>query len=233
LKRTGAAQSKRAPRGLKPKGQAERDVAPERTLRDRDVVRLTEQIIDSLETAERKDAMARVAIGGMLRELREKIPHGEWLGWLETDVPFTPRTAWSYIQLHDWSKTHPVNFEKLASLGPTKLYLLIRLSPKHLTALLARKRHRIPESGKLRTLAGMTVAELITVLRALTGRGRELPAADRAFASYRRGVNALVAAMDELTRHRASVAVAEVREVHATLVAAAAALAASFGLPPM
>jgi hypothetical protein len=201
-------------------------------LRDRDVVQLTKDIAASVAAAERSDAEARVAIGGKLRELREQIRHGEWLRWLESDVPFTARSAWSYMQLHDWAQRHPVNFEQLSSLGPTKLYLLIRLSPSAFAALLKRKRHRVPETGKLRTLAGMTVAELSSVLRALAGKGtEEQPAAARALGSYRRSVSAVVLAMEELAQHRDHLDLGEVSEVHATLLAAAATLAAAFGLP--
>jgi hypothetical protein len=217
---------------LKQKTQPpERDVAGTRTLRDRDVVQLTKSIADSLAAAERSDTEARVAIGGMLRELRTQIRHGEWLRWLESDVPFTSRSAWSYMQLHDWAERHPVNYQRLASLGPTKLYLLIRLKPKNLAALLARKRHRVPMSGQLRTLAGMTVAELKSVLTALSGGGENEAPAARAFSSYRRSVKAVVVAMEELTRHRASIDLSEVNALHASLLTAAAALAAAFHLP--
>jgi hypothetical protein len=208
----------------------ERDVAGTRTLRDRDVVALTKSIRERVADAERSDAEARVAIGGMLRELREQIRHGEWERWLESDVPFTPRSAWSYMQLHDWAQRHPVNFQQLAPLGPTKLYLLIRLKPEKLAALLKRKRHLVPMTGKLRSLAGMTVAELMSVLGGLSGGEKPGPA-DRAFTSYRRSVKAVVAAMDELTRYRQGVDLGEVKAVHATLLSAAAALAVAFGLP--
>jgi hypothetical protein len=165
----------------------------------------------------------------MLRELREQIRHGEWLQWLESDVPFTARSAWSYMQLNDWAQRHPVNFQRLAPLGPTKLYLLIRLKPKKLAALLARKRHRVPMSGELRTLAGMTVAELMSVLGALGGHAKR-PAA-RAFSSYRRSVRAVVAAMEELPQHREDLDLGEVSALHSSLLSAAATLAAAFHLP--
>jgi hypothetical protein len=208
----------------------ERDLAGPGTLRDRNVVELTTSIIDSLAGAERSDAEARVAIGGKLRELRGQIRHGEWLRWLESDVPFTPRSAWSYMQLHDWAQRHPVNFQQLAPLGPTKLYFLIRLAPEDLATLLERKRHRVPGSGKLRTLEGMTVAELRAVLGALSGSGASRPPAERALRSYRRSVKSVVMAMNELTRYRQGVDLGEVRTVHTTLLTAASALAAAFGL---
>jgi hypothetical protein len=37
----------------------------------------------------------------LLVEVRESLPHGEWLPWLQANVPFTDRTARNYIRLHD------------------------------------------------------------------------------------------------------------------------------------
>lgn len=46
----------------------------------------------SLERAQR--------IGRLLMEVRESLGHGEWLPWIEANLPFTDRTARNYIRLH-------------------------------------------------------------------------------------------------------------------------------------
>jgi hypothetical protein len=77
----------------------------------------------------------------------------------------------------------------------------------------------------------MTVAELRAVLGALSGNGASSrPPAERALRSYRRSVKSVVMAMDELTQHRQGVDRSEVKAVHTTLLTAASALAAAFGL---
>jgi hypothetical protein len=42
-----------------------------------------------------------VVIGGLLAEAKADLKHGEWLPWVEANLPFTDRTARNYMRLHD------------------------------------------------------------------------------------------------------------------------------------
>jgi hypothetical protein len=47
-----------------------------------------------------------IKLGGMLAEVREQIPHGEWLPWLEQNLPQIPdRTVQRYLQLWENRET--------------------------------------------------------------------------------------------------------------------------------
>lgn len=199
--------------------------AVSRTLKHKAVVQLTEAIVALEKSAAMGDVEARVEIGGMLAELRDLLPHGEWLRWLDSDVPFTPRIAQVYMHLHAWAQTHQVTFQRIAPLGASKVYLLMRQPGKVLAALLSQDRHRVPDTGKLRTLEGMTFKELLSVVQK-KGGSRTLSAADRALSSYRRRVHALVRATDSLVEHAAALPAPDVRDLAATLREAADALEA-------
>ncbi len=95
---------------------------------DSRVVTLTRQINAlQAETAERVvDAV--VEIGGRMAEVRGRLPHGQWHHWVEEAVPFTPRTVSNYMALAAWAEANPRELERLAWLGPSKLYLLAGLS---------------------------------------------------------------------------------------------------------
>ena len=200
------------------------------TLRSREVVEATAEIVSIGLEAGRNDVEARVTMGERLRWVRDELQHGEWLRWVEGDVPFTDRSARSYIRLYDWSRTHVAAYQRLAPLGVTKLYLLIRIRGEHLATLLKRKRHTVPGSGAVRTLEGMTYKELVAVVRELAVGSSEQTAAGEALSACRRGVRAVAKAAESLVAHRASVARQDVVALHAALLQTADRLASGYGL---
>jgi len=73
------------------------------------------------------DARIRVELGGVLREVRGRLPHGQWLDWLDATVPSTHRAAQNYIELAKWAETSPALFERVAPLGASKVFLISRV----------------------------------------------------------------------------------------------------------
>ncbi len=88
---------------------------------------LTGRILSIAQRTGKLDVDARVEIGGILVEVQARLDHGEWLLWLDESVPFTQRSAHSYMHLREWAAIHPGPYHKLAPLGPSKIYLLMAL----------------------------------------------------------------------------------------------------------
>ncbi|MBW8015041.1 MAG: DUF3102 domain-containing protein [Planctomycetes bacterium] len=42
-----------------------------------------------------------VKIGRLLQEQKSALPHGEFVGWIELNMPFSDRTARNYMRLHE------------------------------------------------------------------------------------------------------------------------------------
>jgi hypothetical protein len=77
----------------------------------------------------------RVALGGVLEQVRGRLEHGRWAGWLEETVPFTPRSALNDIELSSWAQAQPAVVEQVAPLGASKVYLMSKLPPARLEQL--------------------------------------------------------------------------------------------------
>lgn len=57
--------------------------------------------LDALIRAKVKDAIvAMVRSGEILTQVKEASKHGEWLPWLEKNVPFSQATAWRYMEVY-------------------------------------------------------------------------------------------------------------------------------------
>ncbi len=65
------------------------------------VRKLTEQLLELSRTAGQGDVQARVEIGGLLRDVKLTLEHGDWMAWLEEEVPYGDRTARGYIDLFE------------------------------------------------------------------------------------------------------------------------------------
>jgi hypothetical protein len=74
-----------------------------------------------------------IRIGQLLSEQKEGFNHGEWLPWIRANLPFTPRTAQSYMRLYserDRLKSENVShladaYRMLESPKPTGRYVTI------------------------------------------------------------------------------------------------------------
>ncbi len=189
------------------------------------VQKLTDQVLELCRTAGRGDVEARVTIGGLLRDVKLTLEHGDWLTWLEEEVPYGDRTARGYIDLFDWTQQQPTLYEHVAPLGTTKVIMLSRISPARLRGLLRPKRHQLPNGGPKLTLEQMTATQLASVL-ALTPTLET--SADAAMSSYRRRVTGLLRATEELVALGDEVDRDRIEEMHDDLVVATAQLADHF-----
>ena len=90
-----------------------RTLAPE----ERTIETITGEILE----AKRAGGEAILTIGRCLIEAKEKLPHGEWLPWLNEQVDLSERTAQKFMKLaREWS-----NPNTLADLGASKALMLL------------------------------------------------------------------------------------------------------------
>lgn len=87
-----------------------------------EIVRLHGEILDAYRGSIEKG----FRIGELLTEQKAKLDHGEWLTWLEENVPFTDRTARNYARLYD--QRDRFKEENIAALGAA--YRLLTESEK-------------------------------------------------------------------------------------------------------
>ena len=213
-------------------GQSRRLAIPEAGWRtDARVVRLTEQINRvQRQTAERVvDAV--IEIGRRMAEVRERLDHGQWRAWATEAVPFTTRTIANYTALAGWSDASPDEVERLAHLGPTKLYLLAGLPARARRRLTSSRPHTLPD-GRRKTIAIMTVAELAELVAGERGLAiaPRRPPIDRVLGRMRHRIAGLEAIADELVRRRAEVDGDEALELRNELVELVEAIDQGFGL---
>ena len=48
-------------------------------------------------------------IGQWLSEVKERLPHGQWLPWLKTEFGWSQPTAWRFISVYDQIKLSNLN----------------------------------------------------------------------------------------------------------------------------
>ena len=101
-------------------------------------------------------------MGKLLIEVKGELNHGNWLFWLNDNVPFTAATAKRAIQLWHLSQSDPDAFEALRPLGLTKAYKLMSMAPATRDAFLA-KAHAVPGGG-VQTPLEMTFEQMMAVL---------------------------------------------------------------------
>jgi hypothetical protein len=131
------------------------------------VVRLTERIL-KLDMQDKLERVAKaVKIGALLAEIRERLPPGAWLAWVDEAVPYAHRTAQFYIELEALSRAHAEDFMRFRHLGPTKLHRILSQPARIRRHIRERVRLRIPGTGELKPLDLMTLGEIDLVIRDL------------------------------------------------------------------
>ncbi len=76
--------------------------------RTQEIVRLHSEVVDHL----RQSLEKAIRIGQLLSEQKQVLKHGEFIPWLEANIPFTDRTARNYMRLYrerDRIKTETVS----------------------------------------------------------------------------------------------------------------------------
>lgn len=128
--------------------------APEEIPEEWDLETVTAEILTMKQDA----GNAILGIGQRLIEVKARLPHGEWLPWLEDRVEFSERTARNFMRLaREWT-----NRQALADLGAAKALLLL--------ALPAEERNQFMEEihmvkGEEKAVIDMTTRELEKAIR--------------------------------------------------------------------
>lgn len=195
------------------------------------VVHLTRQIMRLQAITASTVVESVIAIGDAAREIRDELPHGQWARWCAEAVPFARQTLSNYMALAAWAEERPQDIEKLAYLGPSKLYLLLPLPPGVRRRLTGRKPIAIPD-GPEKTIDRMTVAELARVtaeeVRALPAH-KPMPVG-RVVGRLRRSISGLDSSAQALIERSNDVDPDEARALHASLLEVAATLRDEFDL---
>lgn len=121
--------------------------------------------------AARRSADAVVAIGKQLMSIRDRLPHGQWVQWVDDNASFGRSTARNYIELARWSQREPAQFARLRHLGPGKLYVLAGVDARRVRALRPGKVVAVPGSEARKTIEVMTTLELGAVVGDLVAPG--------------------------------------------------------------
>ena len=120
------------------------------------------EILQLVAAANADAVTARAQVGKLLLEVKGELSHGDWLFWLNDNVPFTAATAKRAIQLWHLSQSDPDAFEALRPLGLTKAYKLMSMAPAARDAFLT-KAHAVPGGG-VQTPLEMTFEQMMAVL---------------------------------------------------------------------
>jgi hypothetical protein len=195
---------------------------------DRQVMRLTTEILRLQRRLAKK--VVGDAIGHRMLRVKANLVHGEWLRWLAEQMPFTHKTVSNYMMLARWSDERPQDIERLAHLGPTKMYLLAPLTPGVRRSLTSRTPIPIPGGGK-KTIDVMTVVELRKVIDGglATPPVRRLPIGE-VIQGVTHDMAGLGARLDTLFARKREVDEPTARNVHDGLLALAAEVRAQFDL---
>ncbi|HHH27507.1 MAG TPA: DUF3102 domain-containing protein [Polyangiaceae bacterium] len=165
---------------------------------DPEIQQLTSEIRQQHLEAHRQSVKARAENGRRLLEVKQRLKHGQWHPYLQTQVPYDRKTADRAINLYHYRQSHPERFEQLTVMGLTKAYLLIKLPPAELDALM-KGEHFVPLTGAKKPLHLMSKNELISVL---FPPEKEDPEPIRALTrGYRSATKALIAQLDRLIDH--------------------------------
>lgn len=197
--------------------------------RNRPVARLTAAIVELKRKTAKMLVDAAVSLGGMLEDVKQRLPHGEWNRWLATGVHIDQRTAERYMAMYRWKRASPREFAKVHDLDISKVYRVMPLSPE-LRRRLYDRAIPIPDTPVRLTLREMTVAQLNDVIRGFgTTPAREDPV-PKLLQGARHRVASLRAHTDELIEHAADVDPDAIAELHAELLEVAERLEGAFGL---
>lgn len=138
-------------------------------------------------------------IGKRLIEAKERLPHGEWGGWLKDEVQLGERTAQNLIKLADEFS----NPQALADLNYTKLVALLAVPEDDRAAFIA-----VPHAvgGTEKTVSEMTTRELEAVIKERDAAQLAAKAAEEKTDLLRQqskhNYDSYLQAMDELEQER-------------------------------
>jgi len=86
---------------------------------DKPTAKIAKAAAAEIHAASKRCAENIVEIGKRLAGVKDILPHGSWLPWIEAEFGWTDRTARNFIQVYEFSKS-----EIISNLTPTVLYML-------------------------------------------------------------------------------------------------------------
>jgi hypothetical protein len=196
------------------------------------VARATEKLLTLHADASRKQCDAIVRIGRVLRDVHERLPHGQWLAWIEEALPFSRPTIANYVGLAEFAAREPAEYARLRDLGPTKLYQLANLRPDRRRRFRVDAPLSIPGAVERKTLKVMTADELRRVIvgDVLAIRPPQGPPIAEVIQTFRRRLTGVAEIAQQLGQRRAEVDRRHARTLHAELLAVIHAVEAAFDL---
>jgi len=111
----------------------------------------------------RQTAANIIEIGIRLVKVKEMLPHGEWLKWLEERVDFTERTAQRFMKAAQMFG----NATPVSHLDSSKVIVLLDMPVEEREQIIQGKPQVIPSTGEAKTIGEMTKRELEQVKKAL------------------------------------------------------------------
>lgn len=168
--------------------------------RNREVARLTKEILVLERETGAKVVATVVEMGTKMRQIQAALEPGQWLSWVETAVPFTTRTIQSAMRLSVWAEEQPHELGRLEHLGATKLYMLAPLAPDRRRELTGRVPIVIPGHTRPKTIEVMTTLELKKVIGDLTSRPAPKKPIGKLLQGLRHRIAGVDAVADELVR---------------------------------
>ncbi|MCX4241839.1 DUF3102 domain-containing protein [Paraliomyxa miuraensis] len=171
--------------------------------RNREVARLTREILDLQRDAAGKVVDAVIQMGARMRQIQAALDHGQWIAWLRSAVPFDRRTVTRAMRLSEWAEAEPRELERLGHLGPTKLAMLAPLPPEHRRTLTRRTVPIvIPGHDWPKTIDVMTVIELGAAIGGLVAKPAPPKPIGKLVQGARHRIAGLDAMADELVRRK-------------------------------
>ena len=197
--------------------------------RNREVARLTKEILALERETSTKVAAVVVEMGTKMRQIQATLEHGHWLSWVATAVPFSARTIQSAMRLSAWAEQEPKELARLEYLGPTKLYMLAPLDPDRRRELTGRIPIVIPGHERPKTIDVMTTVELGKVIGGFTTRPGPPKSIGRLLQGLQHRIAGVDAVADELVRRHEEVGEEQADAVMQALRAVLEQLEGAFG----
>ena len=139
--------------------------------------RTLDVIADDLHLALKRETADILAIGGLLAEAKERVPHGAWLPWLKKEFSMSERSAQNYMKAADFVTKYAVVAD--LKLSPSALFLLSRYDRHEVTdaVIKAAKEKRLgcDEAQEIidKTLAELDVANETKSEESATGSAQQ------------------------------------------------------------
>jgi hypothetical protein len=193
------------------------------------VARATTKILKLERETAARVVDAVVEVGKLLAVVKDQLPRGEWLRWLEEGAHFDPRTAARYMAVEYWARTQPRDFARIRGVSISKVYLLLGLASDERRELIGR-RVPIPETNLRLRIEEMTFAHLDRVIRDMRAVPPPVDPVPALLQTAHNRLDAFETLVDALIEHGARVEPTAAATLHRELAEITTRIAKAFGL---